>query len=119
MPNESRHSTLGGLVQLMMALESHKEELPHLEVVRLKLNALLEAFQQVLSEQSYLIARKQEASQQATRLLGEVRRTATLLRVGIKEHYGSNSEKLAAFGLQPFRGRKRGKGPAEEETPAS
>jgi hypothetical protein len=101
MPNESRDTTLGALLQLVAALAAHREELPQLEPYRLKLAALVEAFQAVLSEQASLIAMKQEASQKADLLLGEVRRTATLLRVGIKEHYGSSSEKLAAFGLHP------------------
>jgi hypothetical protein len=29
-----------------------------------------------------------------------------MLRQGVKQHYGIRSEKLAEFGLQPFRGRK-------------
>ena len=36
----------------------------------------------------------------------EGERLANLLRVNLKQHYGIRSEKLSAFGLQPFRGRK-------------
>ena len=32
---------------------------------------------------------------------------ASLLRVGLRQHFGSTSEKLVAFGIKPFRGRKR------------
>ena len=37
--------------------------------------------------------------------------TATFLRKGLGEHYGSDNEQLAAFNIQPFRGRKRSKKP--------
>ncbi len=32
-------------------------------------------------------------------------RLANVLRLAVKHHYGIRSEKLAHFGLQPFRGR--------------
>jgi len=34
-------------------------------------------------------------------------RLGNALRAMIKEHYGVRSEKLAEFGIQPFRGRPR------------
>ena len=43
-------------------------------------------------------------------------RMATVLRLAVKQHYGIRSEKLAEFGLPPFRGRVR-KAPSQPEEP--
>jgi len=48
-------------------------------------------------------------------MLTEGGRLTALLRHALKQHYGIRSEKLAEFGLQPFRGRKQ----PEPSTPAT
>jgi hypothetical protein len=40
-------------------------------------------------------------------VIAEGQRLVTVLRVSVRQHYGIDSEKLAEFGLQPFRGRRR------------
>jgi hypothetical protein len=41
-----------------------------------------------------------------------------LLRTGARERFGADSEKLAAFGMQPFRGRARKAATKPPENPA-
>ena len=57
-------------------------------------------------------------------LLTEAERLITVLLLAVKQHYGIRSEKLAEFGIQPFRGRRRKEEPTPETagaapTPAS
>jgi hypothetical protein len=41
-----------------------------------------------------------------------------VLRLAVKQHYGIRAEKLAEFGLQPFRGRPRSVQTAEPQSPS-
>ncbi len=82
-------------------------DLPHLEAPRVKLGSQLARAQEINKQQSTLTASKQEASKQLRLVLTEGQRLANAMRAMIKEHYGIRSEKLAEFGLQPFRGRTR------------
>jgi hypothetical protein len=59
------------------------------------------------------MAGKQEASKQLNTFVTEGERLATVLQLAVKQHYGIRAEKLAEFGLQPFRGRTKAK-PAPE-----
>ncbi len=40
-----------------------------------------------------------------------------MVRLALMEHYGASEEKLAAFGLQPFRGRARKDRPSPTPAP--
>jgi len=73
---------------------------------------------EVSKEQAALIASKQEASKRLGKLLTEGQRVATGVGKLLKEHYGLDSEKLAEFGLQPFRGRARKAKPVTPPSPA-
>lgn len=92
---------------LFSALEANAADLGHLAGSRDKLGSLLEQFQELLLQQQLATAAKLEISRQVQ----QVQRTATtlilLLRRSVQEHYGTRSDKLAAFGVQPFRGRQR------------
>jgi hypothetical protein len=79
-----------------------------LEHARAKLLGQLEEVQRLLVERDFHEARKQETTKKIQEILPQGRRTATLLRKILKEHYGHASEQLAAFGIQPFRPRKLG-----------
>ena len=61
----------------------------------------------LFQSQASFVASKQQASQQLTTLVTECQRLATVLRFSLKQHYGPGSEKLAEFGIQPFRSRTR------------
>lgn len=97
----------GDLERLIAALLANAAELPQLEGVRLHLEQLLAATRETAQEQAELIASKQDASRRLLRLVGDGQREVTAVRKMLKAHYGLDSEKLAEFGIQPFRGRSR------------
>lgn len=106
---------LGSLQGLRMSADAHSAEISHLEGTRTKLGTLLDQALEIKNEQAALTASRQEKSREFQKLLTECQKAATVLRVGIREHYGTQSEKLAAFELQPFRGRPRVAKPVPEE----
>jgi hypothetical protein len=98
---------LGTLLRLRSSLNLNREELQHLEPSRTSFEALVARIEEAADRQAVHTAGKQEASQQFQTLLTEGERLATILRLAVKQHYGIRAEKLAEFGLQPFRGRAR------------
>lgn len=113
MPNETTiKGRLGDLQSLLAMLTANSTELSHLEYSRLRLAEMLDQAQENAGLQAVHTAAKQEASQQLRALVIEAERLATVLRYSIKQFYGIRSEKLAEFGLKPFRGR-----PAKAITP--
>jgi hypothetical protein len=98
---------LGDLQRLAGKLEANSKDLPHLEVPRAKLGVLMTRVLEINTQQGAWTASKQEASKELKTLLNEGQRLANAMRAMVKEHYGIRSEKLAEFGLQPFRGRVR------------
>jgi hypothetical protein len=108
---------LGDLQRFTAALAANRKELVHLEGSIARLETLLGQAQQAVMQQKALAASKQETSRQIKAALIEGRRLATGLGSLLKEFYGTRSEKLAEFGLQPFRGRKRKEKPEDPEVP--
>ncbi|MFP5286917.1 MAG: hypothetical protein ACLGI9_14345, partial [Thermoanaerobaculia bacterium] len=88
--------------------------LAHLAVPRAELEALTVRGKELIQKQSELTAEKQDASKELRVLIVEGQRLATVLRFAVRQRYGIDSEQLAKFGLQPFRGRRR---KAAEEPP--
>lgn len=113
--------TIQDLQNLVATMAANNKELPHLEVSRAQLEALLSQMGPLITLQADLAAQRQEASKALRELLTAARRLGSFLRAGLKQHYGPRSEKLAAFKLQPFRGRKTAKPeePANPPAPAS
>lgn len=103
--------------QVGAAQEANAAELPHLEVPRTKLKALLEQARSLSMEQSTLTASKQEVSKKLRQVIREGEALAGLLRTGARVHFGTTSEKLVEFGLQPFRGRAVARKPPEPTNP--
>jgi len=101
---------------LVSALAENAGDLPHLQTRLIKLQGILAQTVGVVQEQAASRAVKQEASRRLESLLSEGQKVATFLRVGVREHYGNRSEKLAEFHLQPLRGR-RPLGRTEPEPP--
>ena len=117
MARENTNSAkLGALLRFLAALEANRDDLQHLEVSRTQLASMLSQAQEFATQQAAFIASKQEASRQFQIFLLEGERVATVLRFAVKQHYGIRAEKLAEFGLQPFRGRSR-RSPAPQEPP--
>jgi hypothetical protein len=101
---------LGDWEQLHQILVENSAELPHLEASRLKLEELLKQGLEIAAKQSMLRAEKQDASQRMKALIVSGQRLTNVLRLSVREHLGIRSEKLVAYGMKPFRGRK----PSEE-----
>lgn len=100
------------------AFDANAEDLADLALSRERLGALLTRAIEVNQQQAAHTAGKQTASQDLRAILSEGQRLATGLRKLIKNHYGISSEKLAEFGIQPYRGRKPKTEPVEiPETP--
>jgi hypothetical protein len=84
-------------------------EAPHLEFIHGKLQVFLEEVRQLAVEQGVHEARKQAVTRRMNEILEEGRRTASALKVGLKQHLGNRNEELVKFGIQPLRARKRRK----------
>ncbi|HEX7180305.1 MAG TPA: hypothetical protein VF756_00575 [Thermoanaerobaculia bacterium] len=111
----TQSGVVGSLQRLMGAMEENKEELPQLEPFRIKLGSLMELLLAANQLQAKHRAAKQQASKELRRLLAEAQLLASVVRVAVKEHYGTREEKIAEFGLQPFRGKKAKPSPEEPE----
>ena len=97
---------LGDLQRLLAPLAANSADLGHLEATRARFADLLAQAEEAANRQGIHTAAKQEASLQLRTSVTECERLANILRLGVKQHFGIRSEKLAEFGLQPFRGRK-------------
>ncbi|HYO15464.1 MAG TPA: hypothetical protein VE685_19900 [Thermoanaerobaculia bacterium] len=118
MASKSNPEAVGDWQNLLASIEANSADLAHLEFSRLKLSGTLDRVVDITKQQSALTASKQEMTRQLREALAEGNRLATVLRLAIKEHFGIRSEKLAEFGMQPFRGRPRkAKPPAPEPAP--
>jgi hypothetical protein len=106
---------LGDWKRLLAPLDENDAELGHLQVPKTKLAALLARAEELTKQQRALRASKQEASKELGGLIVEGDRLFNALRVMLREHYGIRSEKLAEFGMQPFRGRKAQSKPTPEQ----
>ncbi len=102
--------------RLIPPLVANAADIPHLEAPRIQLEGILTEVSELLVRQAELAASKQEVSRRLQTLIGAGRQLAAFLRSGVKQRYGTRSEKLTAFYLQPFRGRKATK-PTDEEPP--
>ncbi len=93
--------------RLNASLETNAKDFSHLEEARTQLLAMLSEARALAEQQAVHAASKQDASKRLRTLLLEGRKTATFLRGGIRQRYGTRAEKLVEFGLAPFRGRPR------------
>ncbi|HSS75261.1 MAG TPA: hypothetical protein VLV54_00820 [Thermoanaerobaculia bacterium] len=110
MPRTRRDHTFGTWGTLTTTVTPEVTRgLPHLEWIRAKLVATETEANELVIERDYHQAQKQEATRKLQIALEEGRRTAHALRLGLRAHFGPTNEALAAFGMQPFRGRKRSK----------
>ena len=109
---------MGKLQRLLSRLNGNRAELGHLEASIARLEAMLAQITEAADRQALHTASKQEASKQFQAALVEGERLATVLQLAVKQHYGIRSEKLADFGIKPFRSkpaaeRKRKPKPSE------
>lgn len=112
MPRTPIAQTIGELEKLAQSVTPEvKAEVPYLERPHVKLQGLIVEIQKLLARRDHYQALKQDATRKAQARIRQARMTATSLRLALKEHYGPESEQLAAFDIKPFRGRKRAEKP--------
>ncbi len=93
-----------------------KEALQHLTVPRVELQDFTLEGRRLVLEQAALDARRQELTVRLKQVLQAGDTLTDLLRTGIRQHYGYQSEALIEFGIQPLSDH----GPAEKaEAPAA
>lgn len=120
MAKETTYSgVLGDLQRLRKSLMANSADLAHLEAPRTRFDGLVDQAQEIVNQQAALTASKQEASKQLRTILAEAQRQGNILRLSVKAHYGIRAEKLAEFGMQPFRGRKKATIPEIEKNPST
>jgi hypothetical protein len=120
MAKETTYAGMRGDWQNLGRTVSANPDLSYLETQRARLLDLFTQSGEILQKQASLIAAKQETSQELRNVMSEGQRLANVLRAAIKSHYGIRAEKLAEFGVQPFRGRRKGTPePEEPQTAAS
>jgi hypothetical protein len=107
MARGSKDASLGILLQFSKTLLENRPELAPFEGSITKFLDLVAQAQEAAAQQAAFIASKQKASKRLAGLIDDAMRLLTVLRAALKEHYGIGSEKLAEFGIQPFRGRSR------------
>lgn len=112
MQNETTYSgILGEWQRLLDAMSANTTDLPHLELARSLFVDHLNQTQALLRRQAAQVAEKQQSSQDLRVKISDGQRMATMLRQGIKQYFGIRSEKLAEFGLAPYRGKTGRKQP--------
>lgn len=89
-------------------------ELQDLQRFRVQLEEMYRQALELAQRKAALEAQKQAATRELAELLENGSKTATWMRVWIREHVGHGSERLAAFDIKPARkgGRPRKKKPA-------
>lgn len=89
------------------ALEANIAELPQLEVPLRKIDAVLTEMNGLSAQQASLTASKQGVTKRLREINLEGQRLLTFVDAGVREHYGTRSERLVEFGQQPFRSQPR------------
>jgi hypothetical protein len=89
------------------ALASNSAELPHMDVPRQNVEAVLTQLKDLTAQQASLTAAKQEISKRLTELNTDGKRLMTLVDAAVRQKYGNRSEKLVEFDQQPFRSKPR------------
>ena len=98
---------MGNVQRVLARVNSNRAELQHVESSIARLEGMFGQIQDAADRQALHTAGKQEASRQLQTVLTEAERLINVLLLAVKQHYGIRAEKLADFGLKPFRGRVR------------
>lgn len=108
MPSKNRYAEhLKEWETTQAAVTANAAELPQLEIGRVKLDGLLAEFRDLLAQQAVHKANKQQVSRRLRSVVSRGSKVTAMMRAVLKEHYGITNEKLAEFGMQPFRARPR------------
>jgi hypothetical protein len=105
--------------EIAATLALHGDEVPQLATARTSLDNVLTQIDELSTQRSFHQFHKQNASQLLRKRLEEGSKITTVIRFTLKQHFGSRSEDLVKFGLQPFRGRSRKLDAPAPETPSA
>lgn len=120
MSRENQGVTIGDMIALSRAITPEDTAGdPSLAYQHQRLLAFVEEFEKLNLERNALEARKQAATTRLNEILVEGSRQTTLLEAMLKVKHGPASEKLAAYGIKIFRGRKRRRGAEEAVEPTA
>lgn len=108
MPRTRIAVTVGELTKLANSITPETMAgLRHLEHGHARIQELLAEIEKLNHERDFHAAQKQEATRKINELVEEGRRLGTFVRDILRVEIGPREEKLVAYGIQPFRGRKR------------
>ena len=107
MPRETHAVTVHGWRRLGNGLEANVGDYPNLEGHCVRLKEMTERAHALVVKRNALDAEKQAVTSELQTLLEEGRKLATFLRLGMRQSYGNDSEKLVEFGIRPRRRRSR------------
>jgi len=89
----------------------------YLKATFAKLNHFIEEVERLGLERDSHNASKLAATRQRNEMIVAGNRLVNAMQTALKDHLGKDNEQLTAFGIQPFRGRKRAKKETEAEIP--
>jgi hypothetical protein len=98
---------------LLTVVDAHLEELQHLEQPVTQLRTHLVEGRAAIVQQDDSDGERQLATKRLLAAINKGRKLASLIRLGLKNHYGYDAEQLVKFGVKPFRSRGRTARPAE------
>jgi hypothetical protein len=104
--NPTQNEALGDLQRLSAALTANAGDFENILGALTEFQTLVGQMQDAATQQALLTSAKQVATKRFQDLLRIGRAQGVLLRNAARVRYGRGSDKLAQFGVQPFRGRK-------------
>lgn len=114
-----RHAVSTG--SWMMFAEGFTPELTeshlYLKASYAKLRGFIEEVERLGVERNFHQASKQDATRRRNEAIVAGNSLVHAMQLALKDHLGKDNEQLVAFGIQPFRGRKRAKKETEAEIP--
>ena len=90
----------------------------YLRATYAKLNHFIQEVERLGLERDFHAASKLAATRKRKEMIERGNQLVTSMRLVLKSELGKDNEELVAFGIKPFRGRKRAKKNAEAETPS-
>lgn len=103
MPKNSFAEDTGDWSFLLRSVGKHEGEVPFLQELLIELRLILDTVRKLETERLELKARGQQISRESDALRNRGRNVAGRIRSGLKSHYGSDSEQLTEFGVNPRR----------------
>jgi hypothetical protein len=93
--------------KVAVSAAANAADLPQAEITRGSLEKVITEVDKIVIDQGAYQASKQMASQRLQALLDQGDKLTTVLKTIIRQHYGSGSDKLVEFGIQPLRVRPK------------